>query len=378
LKERKTSKLFAVLAVAGLIVAGTTPVSSADTIKIRLYVAADTNVKDLWEKALLPEFYKAYPDYNVELTFDRNGQNDAQTLAKVIASKVTRKDPGMDVIDGAMTVQLGGAGMLWRGTAGLMPNLANVPRVLLKNGKGGIPYRASMVLLAYNSKNVKTPPKTLAEILAWAKANPGKFTYNAPSGGGSGYSFVQTVIDSYLTQQEIDILVTAPNKALQAKWEKGFQTLRDLNKVTYGQNGTYPINNAATLDLLAKGLVDMGPVWSDQIASALKAGTMPKDIKTTTITKPSLTGGPAFLGIPSNSPNRNGARILVNWVLSPVAQNIIVAGAMNGLPVIPSNLLSEEISATVSGLDIKTLRPPYPSSNISDLRTAWASQVPGK
>ena len=378
MKKSALKKLVAVLASAGLMLLALAPTPASANQTIRLYIGADTNVKDLWEKALLPEFYKAYPDYKVEITYDRNGQNDAQTLAKVVASKATRKDPGMDVIDGGMTVQLGGAGLLWRGTPGLLPNLRNVPQVLIKNGKGGIPYRASLVLLAYNSKNVKTPPKTLAELLAWAKANPGKFTYNAPSGGGSGFAFVQTVLDTNLTKKEIETLVTVPNKTLQAKWEKGFETLRELNKFTYGQNGTYPVNNAATLDLLSKGLVDMGPVWSDQIASALKAGTMPKDIKTTTISKPSFTGGPAFLGIPNNSPRRNAARVLVNWVLSPVAQNIIVTGVMNGLPVIPVELLDPTAAASIGEVDITTLRPGYLNSNATDLRSAWASKVPGK
>ena len=268
--------------------------------------------------------------------------------------------------------------MLYRANVGLLPNIANVPKVLIKNGKGGIPYRASTVLLAYNSKNVKTPPKNLAALLAWIKANPGKFTYNAPSGGGSGTAFVQTVLDSFLTAKEYGTLVVRADKNIQEKWEKGFGVLRELNKYTYGQNGTYPTNNQGTLDLLSKGLVDVAPVWSDMIASALKSGTMPKDVKVIAMTGPSFTGGPAFLGIPSMSTNRDGARFLMNWLLSPAAQNLIVAGSMNGLPVIPVSLLDPVAAANISDIDIRTLRPPYLSSNRSDMNAAWAAAVPGK
>ena len=50
---------------------------------------------------------------------------------------------------------------------------------------------APPVLLAYDSTKVTAPPKTLDELIAWIKANPGKFTYNSPSTGGSGGSFVR-------------------------------------------------------------------------------------------------------------------------------------------------------------------------------------------
>ncbi|MEN9687165.1 MAG: hypothetical protein RL381_177 [Actinomycetota bacterium] len=375
--KARITKALAVVAAMGLI-AGVAPSAHAATSTIQLYISADTNIKDLWEKTLIPEFNKTYPDYTVNVTFDRNGTNDAQTLAKITASKVTRRDPGIDLIDGGIVTQLGSAGLLYRPTGGLLPNIKKVPTILVKNGNGGIPYRASTVLLAYNSKNVANPPKTYAALISWIKANPGKFTYNAPAGGGSGRSFVQTVLDSTLSKADITALQTGANKAVQAKWAAGWATLRGLNKYTYGQNGTYPANNAATLDLLAKGLVDMGPVWSDQIASALKAGTMPKDIKVVGISNPSFTGGPAYLGIPANSTNRNGARLLANWVLSPAAQNLIVSGSMNGLPVIPQSLLDASVAALIADLDITAMRAPYLSANDSDMKAAWALEVPGK
>ncbi len=369
----------ALATVATLSLGVTAPSSQAASATIQLYISADTNIQDLWVKTLIPAFTKDFPQYDVNVTFDRNGANDAQTLAKITAAVATKREPAIDLIDGGISTTLGGAGLLFPlSYTSLIPNLKYVPKVLVTNGKGAIPYRASTVLMAYNSKNVKTLPKTLTEVLAWVKANPGKFTYNAPSGGGSGASFVTTVLDSQMTAADILKLQTAADKETEAKWAKGWEVLRSLNKYTYGQNGTYPTNNAGTLDLLAKGLVDLAPVWSDQIASALKAGTMPKDIKVYGITAPSLNGGPAFLSIPATAKNRSAARALVNWVLSPAAQNLIVAGNMNGLPVIPVSKLDPTVAAGISSIDITTLRPGYFSANGNDMKAAWATEVPGK
>jgi putative spermidine/putrescine transport system substrate-binding protein len=377
-KKSRVSRVLAIIAVASLIFGVSAQQASAKSTTIRLYISADTNIQNLWEKTLIPAFNESYPDYKVDVTFDRNGANDAQTLAKITASTQTKRDPGVDLLDGGIVTQLGAAGLLYRPNSGLLPNTKDVPKLLLKNGKGGIPYRASTVLMAYNSKNLKSVPKTLTDVLAWIKANPGKFTYNAPAGGGSGASFVQSVLDSQMDPADTLSLQSAPDKVTQAKWSKGWEVLRGLNKYTYGQNGTYPTNNAGTLDLLSKGLVDLAPVWSDQIASAIKAGTMPKDIKVYSISKPSLTGGPAYLGIPANSTNRDGARLLVNWVLSPAAQNLIVSGSMNGLPVIPASKLDPTVAAGIADLNISAMRSPYVSSNGSDMKAAWANEVPGK
>lgn len=346
---------------------------------IQVYISADTNIQDLWVKTLVPAFKAANPGYDVNVTFDLHGDHDAQTTAKITAAVASKIDPGIDVIDGGFVRTLGAANLLYRPSNGLVPNLANVNKTVLKAGAGGIPYRASSVLLAYNSKNVPTPPATLNDLLAWIKSHPGKFTYNAPSGGGSGYSFVQTVVDKYLSDADRKQLVAVAAPELESKWAAGLEALRQLNKYTYGQNGTYPANNAETLKDLATGLVDMGTVWSDQFASAIKAGTMPSNIKVAQIANPTLTGGASYLGIPATAAQRNkGARILVNWVLSPAAQNLIVGGTLNGFPVIPLRLLDSTLTSTFAGIDIQNLRAGYLSANANDLKSQWASTVPGK
>ena len=379
----RKNKLVSVLAAAGLAVATlgfTASTSHAAVFQVRLYVSADTNVENLYLKELIPAFEKAFPNYQVDLSsFDLHGKNDALTLAKIIAATKAKKDAGFDVIDAGFVQQLGLSGYLTIPTTMRVPNLVNVPPSLIALSKGGVPYRASTVLLAYNSRVVAAPPKTLDELITWIKANPGRFTYNVPSGGGSGYAFAQTVIDKHLTATEINTLVTEINKPLQAKWKTGFDVLKSLNPYTYGKNGTYPSNNAATLSLIANGSIDMGTVWSDQFLSGLKAGTIPSYWKVAQISGPALTGGPAFFGIPKTSRNGVAAQRFVNWVLSPAAQNIIVGGSLNGYPVIPVTLLSEANQGKfAAGTDISTLRPGYLSSNSTDFKNQWALEVPGK
>ena len=376
--KNKLSKALVAAAVSVLSLGVSAPSGHAASSTIQVYISADTNIQDLWVKSLVPAFTAAYPQYSVKVTFDLHGDHDAQETAKITAAAVLHKDPQVDLADGGFVTQLGAAGLLWRPTKGLLPNLANLSKTVLAAGKGGIPYRASSVLLAYNSDHVKTPPKTLDDLLAWIKANPGKFTYNVPSGGGSGYAFVQTVVDKYLSTADRNTLALTPTPSLETKWATGLETLRTLNKSTYGMNGTYPANNAETLKDLATGLVDMGTVWSDQFASAQKAGTMPSNIHVTQIANPPLTGGASYLGIPASSTNKTGARLLANWVLSPAAQNIIVAGTLSGLPVIPVSMLDPVAAASFAGVDISNLRPTYLSANANDLKSAWATAVPGK
>jgi putative spermidine/putrescine transport system substrate-binding protein len=367
------------IAASSVLAMGVTAPSSFATSKVvNVFISADTNIQDLWVKTLAPAFSAANPGFSVNVIFDLHGVHDSQTTAKVSAATIQHKDAGIDVIDGGFVQQLGSAGLLRLPRLGQMKNLANVSSTTLANGKGGVPYRGSSVLLAYNTKNITNPPKNLDDLLVWIKAHPGKFTYNAPNGGGSGYGFVQTVVDKYMSASDIATLTSdvAPN--LETGWKTGLETLRQLNPFTYGQNGTYPANNAATLALLEGGQVDMASVWSDQFTSAVKTGAMPSYIKVTQISGPSFTGGAAYLGIPKASRNQSGATRLVNWILSPKAQNLIMGGTLNGYPAVSLSLLDPTLVATFKDADAGNLRPTYLSANATDLKSAWATAVPGK
>lgn len=343
---------------------------------LTVFLSDDTNIQDLWQKTLVPAFERENPGYSVKIDFDLHGQHDQQTIAKLTAATSQKKDPGFDIVEAGFVAQIAASGLLTEVSPTTVPNLADVPADVLKaGGKGGIPYRASSVVLAYNTKTVRTPPKTLDELLAWIKANPGKFTYNTPDSGGSGGAFVQTVLDRYVSDVDRRQMVTSYVPSLESRWDKGFAQLATLKRSVY-QKGVYPNGNNQVLDLLSSGQIQMAPVWSDQFITGQKNGQIPAQIKYTQISDPSLTGGAAYFGIPKASTHQEGALKLATWLLTPKAQ-ALVSNSISGYPVITLDKLPPGLQSEFKSADIGNLRPGYFGDMSSDMSKAWSQKVPG-
>jgi len=335
----------------------------------------DTNIAELWQQVIIPDFQKANPGMTVKLNNDLHGTNDQANFAKLVAATQQGRDPAMDVTS-SFVVKAAAAGLLTTDTS-KVANLGSVdPKVLAAGGPGAVPYRASSVLLAYNPDKVKNPPGTLEELLAWIKANPGRFTYNSPKTGGSGGAFVATVLDSSVPPADREQMTTGYKKELEKDWEPGWKVLAGLNPYVY-QKGVYPNGNNQTLQLLSSGQIDMAPVWSDQFISGQAAGTIPKTMKAAQIKNPSFTGGAAYLGVVKASKNQDLAFKLVNFVLTPEVQAKI-AEKIAGYPTIPLDKLSPDVQAKFKDADTANLRAGYSSDHNSDLNNLWDTNVPGK
>jgi putative spermidine/putrescine transport system substrate-binding protein len=95
-------------------------------------------------------------------------------------------------------------------------------------------------VLNYNPSKVPNPPKTAQELLAWVKANPGKFMYARPANSGPGRSILQGVSFILGDSKPLD-----PEKG----WEKSWDFLKELGKsIEY-----YPTGTAITLKEFAQG-----------------------------------------------------------------------------------------------------------------------------
>jgi putative spermidine/putrescine transport system substrate-binding protein len=367
------ASMLMVSALAGCGSTGAKTASSKKTDEFSFYFTGSLNVKNLWE-TLVPMFEKSNPNIKVKMVYIDSGTGGASTLDRIIAAKQANQKSGdVDLYEAGLSDVLKGTkNELWTSfDTKKLPNLAKIEENKWKNLKGeGIPYRASAVILAYNSAKIKTPPKTATELYDWIRKNPGRFAYNDPSTGGSGDSFVQTAIYNFLPPEA----TTNSDPSMMSQWDKGFALLKELHPFMY-QKGVYPKKNQGTLDLLNNGEVDMIPAWSDQALEALDKKLLPDTIKMTQI-EPSFTGGPTYLMAPKLSEHGDSVATFLNFVLTPEAQKVIVE-KMFGYPGIKWEEMPQELKTK-----FKDVAGGYRTFSLGDLgkeiQKRWQKDVAGQ
>ncbi|MGJ5897786.1 extracellular solute-binding protein [Streptomyces niveiscabiei] len=378
---RSVRTAVAVLCAGGLALAASAcssaSASGGSDRHLTAYVGGDTNIQKLWQDIVVPAFEKANPGYQVKVVYSAHGVADAATLAKLQAAAKTKRDAGYDVIESSITPDAAAAGLLTTVSSANVPNLKKVdPSLLGPVDNAAVPYRGSSVVLAYDATKVKTPPKTYDDLVAWIKANPGKFAYNSPSTGGSGGSFVETTLDRHLDAATLKTFQTGYDASLESKWDAGFTDLKGLNGYVYGK-GVYPNGNQAVLDLLAKGQISIAPVWSDMYLSAVQNHTLDPTVKFTQISSPTFTGGASYIGIPKGGTKQKAALKLADFFLEAAQQDAIVKN-LAAYPVIPLAELPKATAARFTGVDVTKLRPGYSGKTGNDMNNLWQQKVPGQ
>jgi putative spermidine/putrescine transport system substrate-binding protein len=255
-----------------------------------------------------------------------------------------------------------------------IPNLDKVPKDSFDHFNGyGVPYRASSVILAYNSAMVKDPPNTLDDVINWVKNNDGLFTYNPPDKGGSGGNFVERVLSIGISASDLTFFQTRYDEAKESEWEQGWQVLKDLHPHIYN-NGFYPQGNIPVLQTLGKGSIAMAPVWSDQSLSYVAQKLLPPETKLKQIDPP-FAGSAAYLGIPADSKNKDVLYEFLNWLLTPEPQQIVVE-QLNGYPGLDWKYMSPDVQQKYADV-AKAYSTQFSPQFQTDRNKLWYEKVAG-
>lgn len=133
-----------------------------------------------------------------------------------------------------------------------------------------VTYYPSGPLLEYAPERVKNPPKSAEELLAYCKANPGKFMYARPANSGPGRTFLMGL--PYLLGDK------DPKDPVNG-WEKTWAFLKEMNTcVEY-----YPSGTTATMKELGEGSRDVIATTTGWDINPRVLGTVPKSAQVTTL-----------------------------------------------------------------------------------------------
>lgn len=203
------------------------------------------------------------------------------------------------------------------------------------------PYGKAQFVLTYNSEFVKEVPKNHKELLEWAKANPGRFTYAAlPDFTAS--AFVRNIISDMVGYEQF--MAMEPDRAtIQKEIQPALDYLNELEPYLWNEGMSYPADNPQLGNLYADGEVWMYmSYYPNEASGKIETGEFPESTRTFLFDKGTI-GNTHFVAIGANSGNKAGALALIDTILSPEAQAGKYDPTVWGdMPVLDYNKLTPE------------------------------------
>jgi putative spermidine/putrescine transport system substrate-binding protein len=303
-----------------LLLALAVPATAAGRLNVA--IGADVNVVEVHKTVLGPGFAQTSRDTDLNVVGTGTGEPASRAIyTKLKAQADTGRKPwDIDValVSMAVASQMVKEGLLYR----YVPQLKNAGLVKgaeVKEAFGVavdgyvVPMFQNQIAIAYNPARVAAPPRSFEDIVAWARANPGKFGYNGIKGGVSGVGFTMGWV--YWKTGQYKALTQGPfDKTKEGAIREAVTALREFNKTALITNG-----NAGTLDALNRGEIAMGVVWIDQLVAWKNEGRMDATI-TPVLPAPGLPIYPLYLVVPREAASRDLAVRYIDYVATPEVQ----------------------------------------------------------
>ena len=320
----------------------------------------------------------------------------AEAVTRVIAEKAAGQTEGGSVD----LIWINGANFLSMKEQGLLhgPFLADLPNAKyldLSDGSAAVvdftiptegyesPWRLAKFVMTHDSARVPEPPRSMAALLDWTKANPGRFTHPAVSNFMGATFLKQALIElapdpSVLQTEATDATFSATTEPLWAWY--------DALRPNLWRSGTaFPENESVLQQMLNDGEVDFGMAFDPAAAAAaIERGLLPDTVRSYAPEGGSI-GNISFVAIPFNAAHKEGAKVVANFLLDPAtqahAQDITVLGSYSVLD--PAGL-DDEARAAFAALPASpalpsnealgpTLNEPHPSW-MTRIAEEWAKR----
>jgi putative thiamine transport system substrate-binding protein len=176
----------------------------------------------------------------------------------------------------------------------------------------------AQIVFIYDSKRVSDAPRSVPELLAWAKRHPGRLKHPG----------VRNFLGATFMKQALYELAPDPSVLQKPATDANFAAVTaplwawyDALKPHLWRRGQqFPENGPAQRQLLNDGEIDMMISFNpSEAAVAALAGLLPDSVRTFTFAKGTI-GNTSFVAIPYNAANKEGAMVIANFLLDPATQ----------------------------------------------------------
>ncbi len=256
----------------------------------------------------------------------------AEAVSRVLAEKTAGRDSGGSVdliwINGENFAAMKRTGLLRAPWTAQLPNyryvdVAGKPTTTVDftvpvDGLEA-PWGMAQLVFAYDSAQLPAPPGSIPALLEWAKANRGRFTYPQPP------NFLGT---TFLKQALIE-LVADPGRLQQPVPEAAdfaaltaplWDYLDALHPALWRRGKLFPQNGPSQRRLLGDGEIDIGVSFHPaETSGAVADGELPDTMRTFVLDGGTI-GNTHFVAIPYNAKAPQGAMVVADLLMSPLAQ----------------------------------------------------------
>ncbi|MBP1885452.1 ABC transporter substrate-binding protein [Sinorhizobium mexicanum] len=182
------------------------------------------------------------------------------------------------------------------------------------------PWGGAKLVFFYDSARTPTSelPNSAADLLKWAEANPGRFSYPQPP-DFTGSSFLKQVLTE-LIHDKTKLQMPVDEATFAADAAPLFAYLDKLTRLLWREGKAYPQNYPDMKQKFADGELDIIFAFNPAEASAAIAnGELPGSVRSFVFSGGTL-GNTHFVAIPYNASAKAGALLFANFLLSPEAQ----------------------------------------------------------
>jgi putative thiamine transport system substrate-binding protein len=180
------------------------------------------------------------------------------------------------------------------------------------------PWGMAQLTFYADSRRVPQPPLSMVELMAFAKRHPGRVSYPKPP-NFHGTTFLKQVLLEASTDRQP---FYAPAAAAQFATLSAplWAALDALHPSLWRQGRQFPANAAVMRQMLADGELWLSLTFNpNEAANEIAAQRLPGTVVSWQPSAGSIANT-HFLAIPFNARAKEGAQVLINFLLSPLAQ----------------------------------------------------------